>query len=93
MLWLGKDRLGEALLDDFAVTHDIDAVSDALHDVEVVGDEHHAHAEALLQARHEFENFRLDGNIKCRRWFVGDQQIGIVGERHGDHHALALATR
>ena len=35
----------------------------------------------------------LNGDVQCRCRFVGDEEVGIVGERHGDHDALALAAR
>ena len=35
---------------------------------------------------------RLHGDVEGRRRLVGDQHVRIVGERHGDHHALALAA-
>ena len=40
----------------------------------------------------ELEDLRLDGDVERGGRLVGDQQVGIVGERHGDHHALALAA-
>ena len=57
-----------------------------------MGDEDHAHPKALLQAGHEFEDFRLNGDVKRRCRFIRDKQIRIIGKRHGDHHALALAA-
>jgi hypothetical protein len=38
-------------------------------------------------------DLRLDGHVERGGRFVGDQQVGFVGQRHGDHHALALAAR
>ena len=38
------------------------------------------------------EDLRLHGDVERRGRLVGDQQIGLVGERHGDHDALALAA-
>ena len=81
------------LLHHLARLHDIDAIGDAPHDIEIVGDEDHAHAEALAQIRHQIEDLGLDGDVERGRRFIGDQQVGIVGDRHGDHHALALAAR
>ena len=40
----------------------------------------------------QLEDLRLDGDVERGGRLVGDQQVGIVGERHGDHHALALAA-
>ena len=35
-------------------------------------------------------SLRLDGDVERGGGLVGDQQRGFVGERHRDHHALAL---
>src|SRR5205085_11607983 len=35
----------------------------------------------------------LDCDIERRGGLVGDQQPGIAGNRHGDHHALVHAAR
>ena len=63
-----------------------------LDDAEIVGDEHDGHAETLLQRAQQIEDLRLDGHVERRRRLVGDQEIRLVGERHGDHDALALAA-
>ena len=76
-------------LDDPAFGHDAHPVRDLTHDREIMGDQQHGHAEAwVLQ---QLQDLRLDGDIERGGRFVGNQQVGLVGERHGDHHALALA--
>ena len=45
---------------------------------------------SLLQRFQQLEDLRLDGDVERGGGLVGDQQIGLVGERHGDHHALPL---
>ena len=80
------------LLDDLAVLHHADPVGDLAHDVEVVGDEQHGHAEAALQILQKLEDLRLHGDVERGGRLVGDQQVRLVGERHRDHHALALAA-
>jgi hypothetical protein len=55
-----------------------------------VGDEQHGHADLALQRLQELEDLRLDGDVERGRRLVGDQQVRLVGERHGDHDALAL---
>jgi hypothetical protein len=57
-----------------------------------VGDEEHRHAEARLQRFEQIEDLRLHRDIERRRRLVGDQEVRLVGKRHGDHHALALPT-
>ena len=88
----GEDAGGGAGLDDLAVLHDRDAVGDAADDAEVVGDEEHPHALGLLHLGEEVEDAGLDGDVERGGGLVGDEDVGAVGERHGDHHPLALAA-
>ena len=60
---------------------------------EVVGDQDHRRAELALQLDDQLEDLRLDGDVERRGRLVGDQHLGIAGERHGDHGALAHAAR
>ncbi len=48
---------------------------------------------SLLQLLDELENLRLDGDVERGRRLVGDEQLGLAGQRHRDHHALAHAAR
>ena len=82
-----------AALDDLAVVHDAHPVGHLAHDAEIVGDEQHRHVELGLELEQQVEDLRLDGHVERRGRLVGDQQVGLVGERHGDHHALPLAAR
>ena len=88
-----EDVGGQALLDDLALVHDVDAVGHLAHDAEVVRDPQHGHVHLVLQALQQLEDLRLDGDVERGGRLVGDQQVGLVGERHGDHDALALAAR
>ena len=88
------EHLGNrTLLDDLALRHDADPVGDLADDAEVVGDEQHRHAEARLQLGEELQDLRLHGDVERRRRLVGDEQVGLVRERHRDHDALALPAR
>ena len=79
------------LLDDLALRHHADPVRDLAHDAEVVGDEQHAPCRArLFRSASSLQDLRLHGDVERRRGLVGDQQVRLVGERHRDHHALAL---
>ena len=46
-----------------------------------------------LELPQELQDLRLDGDVERRRRLVRDQEVGLVGERHRDHHPLALAAR
>ena len=43
----------------------------------------------LGQAAQQLEDLGLDRDVEGRRRLVGDHQLGLERERHGDHHALA----
>ena len=38
------------------------------------------------------QHLQLDGDVERRGRLVGDQQIGLAGQHHGDHHPLAHAA-
>ena len=92
MLGRGEHALDLALLDDLAALHHADSVGELAHDAEIVGDEQHRHAEPRLRVLQQLQDLRLHRDVERGRRLVGDQQIRLVGERHGDHHALALAA-
>ena len=88
-----KDVVDAAGLDNLAALHHRDAVGHAPRHRQVVGDQDDRHAHPRLQLLQELQDLRLDGDVDRRRRLVGDEQVGLVGERHGDHDALALAAR
>ena len=93
MLRVGEQQADRRLLDDAAGIHDHHPMRDLGHHAEIVGDQHDGRARALAQVAQEVEDLRLDGDVERRRRLVGDQDLGIAGQCHGDHHALAHAAR
>ena len=87
------DRRGRAVLDDLAVGHHIDAVRDVAHDGEVVGDQQDRHPELALQIVQQLQDPGLHRDVERGGRLVRNQQLRLVGERHGDHDPLALASR
>ena len=55
---------------------------------EVVGDQDHGRAGADARLGEHVHHLRLDGGVERGGRLVRDQQLGIVGDRHGDHGAL-----
>ena len=51
-----------------------------------------AHAEPGANFRQQRQDLRLHGDVERGGRLVRDQQIRLVGERHRDHDALALAA-
>src|SRR6202030_3759779 len=87
-----KNARHRARFDDLAVLHHADAVGELAHDAEVVGDEQKRHAEPLLDVLQQRDDLGLHRDVERGGRLAGDQEIGLVGERHGDHDALALAA-
>ena len=58
-----------------------------------MGDHDEAHAGLCLELHQQIEDLLLDRHVERGGRLVGDQQFRIAGDRHRDHHALALATR
>ena len=50
------------------------------------------HVVGALKLADQLQDFRLDGHVERGGRLVGDEELGIVGDRDGDHHALALAA-
>ena len=58
-----------------------------------MGDQQHRYIEVALQRLHQFEDLRLDRDIERGGRLIGDQELRLADQRHGDHHALAQAAR
>ena len=88
-----EDIVEGAALHYLAVVHDDDFLGDIGDDTKIVGDQQHRHAELALQVVDQLQDLRLDGDVERGGGLVGDQEVGLVGQRHGDHDALPLAAR
>ena len=58
-----------------------------------MGNEQHGHSSALTQFGQQQHDLSLNGDIKGRGRFVGNQQFGLTRQCHGNHDTLLLATR
>ncbi len=74
------------------MAHDGDAVGDLADNGQVVAGEEHGEAAFALQGLHQFQHLGLDGDVEGGCGFVGEQELGLVDEGHGDEDALALAA-
>ena len=79
-------------LDDPAGIHDDDPVAEPAHEVEVVADEDQAHALLRDELVEKGEDLQADGDVERRGRLVGDQDLGLGHQHHGDHDALAHAA-
>ena len=96
----GEQRLGVRMVHLFeqggrlggfhhpARVHHVDAVGVPGDHAHVVRDQQHGHAEPFLQVPEQGQDLRLDGDVQGRRRLVGDKQLGLTSQRHGDHHPL-----
>ena len=85
---LGKQSLGGYPLHHLAAVHDHDIVCHLVDNAQVMGDEHDGRAMLLLQRVHQVQNLSLNGHVQCGGGLVGNQQLGLAGQGHGDHDTL-----
>jgi hypothetical protein len=88
-----KNLPGGALLHQAAVLHHRHPVGKAAHQVQVVRDHQHRHAGLAPQLLQQVENLTAQADVQRGGGLVGQQQLGLAGQGHGDHGALALAAR
>ena len=92
MLVLVENLRGRAGLNHLARVHHGDAVGDARDHAEVVRNEDDGGVDLVLQLHQQIHDLRLNRHIQRRRRLVGDQQLRVAAQRHGDHRALAHAA-
>ena len=92
VLCLGKNLLHWARLAHLAVAHDYHLVGDFAHQAQVVGDKEHGHFAALAQLGQQLHDLALHRHVQRSGRLIGDQQLGLAGQGHGDHHPLLLAA-
>ena len=61
------------------------------HDSEIVSDQPERRVPLAHKVHHEIEDLRLDGDVEPARRLVGDEELRLVEQRHGDQHALRHA--
>lgn len=92
VLRIAQDFIDGAGFDDLATEHDGDAVHDAADDAEIVGDEDDGHVEIPAELGEEVHDLLLDGDVEGGGGLVGDEELGLGAEGHGDHDALLHAA-
>lgn len=92
VLGVGEDRFGGAGFDDAAEVHDGYSVGDVPGEAQVVGDDQGGQAEVVAKAEDQGEDLAADRGVQGGDGFVGDQDLGVEGERTGDDDALALTA-
>ena len=88
----GEEAVGRRGLHLLPGIHDADAVADLVGGAEVVRGEEHGHAALPRELTQQLQDLRLDRDVERGRRLVGDDELGLGHQRHGDHQALALAA-
>ena len=89
MLGVVEDLVSSALLADGAGVHDDDLVTHLGNNAQVVGDHNDGHAQLSLEGLHQLQDLGLDGHVQSGGGLVGDQNVRLAGQGHGDHDSLA----
>ena len=92
-LRIAKDVLRRPFLLQQTLTHHVNPVGKGLHDGQIMRDKQNRHAQPRLQFGQQLQDFRLNRHIQRGCRLIRDQQIGVIGQRHGDHHTLPLPAR
>ena len=88
-----QDLLDGATLHDVALEHHRDVVGHVRHHAHVVRDEQDAGVELVLEGTKEVEDLGLHRDVEGRGGLVGDDHLGVTGQRHRDDDALTHAAR
>ncbi len=90
--WLIENRLYRAIFHHPAAIHHHHAINCFGDDAEIMGDHHQPHAEFRLQVFDQLQNLRLNGDVKSRCRFIGNQHLRTARQCHGNHRPLQHAA-
>jgi len=76
-----------------ACIHDCYMVGDLRDHRQIMGYEQNCQSEAAPEIGEQFEYLCLDSDVQCGGRLVGDQQLGAIHNRYGDHDSLTHAAR
>ena len=86
------DLVAGGHLDQLAQVHHTNSVREVLDHREVVGDDYVGETVGRLEAVHEVEDLRPDGDVERRNRLVSHDQLGVEGQRPGQPDALTLSA-
>ena len=87
-----ENVINGALLYHAAAVHDHHLIAHLCHHTEIMGDEKDRGADFFFQLIHQVEDLRLNGYIQSCSRLIGDQDLRIAYQSHGDHDTLALSA-
>ena len=88
ILMILRHPLHRSRLHDSSEIHHRHPVADLRHHAQVVGDQDNGGVVLVLQFIHQFEDLGLDRHVQSRGGLVRNQNLGVAGQAHGDHHPL-----
>ena len=87
-----EDVLHRAGLHNLAGVHHRHPVRHAGHHAQIVGNQDDGRVGLLFNLRQQVHNLGLDGHVQGRGGLDGNEHLGVAGEGHGNHGALAHAA-
>ena len=90
---IGEELLRWCLLDNSSGVHHRNVIGARGNDPEVVGHEDQGEIRLSTKLPNEVEHLGLDCDVESGGWLIGHEELRSAGNRDGDHHTLAHATR
>ncbi|MNC11830.1 hypothetical protein D3C75_595390 [compost metagenome] len=87
-----KNILRGPFLNMAPLVHNADTVTHMPDNTEIVADEQIRQIQLLLYIPQEVQHLRLNRYVKCRDRLIGNNQLGLQGNRPGYSDTLALAA-
>ena len=79
-------------LHNLTQVHDRHPVAHVFDDTQVVGDDDVGQLEFALEILEQVDDLGLDGNVQGRNRLIGDDQLGVEGQRPRNADPLTLAA-
>ena len=92
MLRVTQNRGGRALLDDTPGVHHHNVLGHLRDNPEIVGNQHHRHPVGPRLVAQQAQDLRLHGDVQGGCRLIGNQQLRLAAQRHGNHHPLQHAA-
>ena len=88
MFRLAEDLLGRPVFDHVAGIHHEHVAAGLGDDSQIVRDQNDGRSQAPLHLVHQLDDLGLNRDVERGGRLVGDQDVGVAGQGHGDHDAL-----
>ena len=92
MHWHFKDIFRDTSLHHNSILHDHNTIRNFAHDPKIMCDKQKAQPLGALQICQKLQYLRLNGHVQCGCRLICNQQNRFIGQGHGDHYPLPLAT-